>query len=81
MLKNCSYVHYVFIVTFYLNIVHHSPDAFQKQASILFGIALKEDEIDGMKKDLKQISEYKDLVRHIPSVILIDCSMFYERVY
>lgn len=39
-----------------------NPDAFQKQASILFGIALKEDEIDGMKKDLKQISEYKDLV-------------------
>lgn len=39
-----------------------NPDAFQKQASILFGIALQKDEIAGMKNDLKQISDYRDLV-------------------
>lgn len=41
---------------------YHSPGAFQKKASILFGIELNDESIADMEKDLKKISGYRDLV-------------------
>lgn len=55
-------VHFCQVEIYDDNIDYHSPGAFQKKASILFGIELNDESIADMEEDLKRISGYRDLV-------------------